>query len=127
MSQRGKAVRDQGRKELADAMAAAHGRHMIHVVRGELGRIEAAAVAAVDLNVEECRCYPAGRYIRRFRGKSANSSNSPVVANDFDWLTGRIMACMDSHGEQRPWCRCGFAHSERKANATTMPMRPATI
>ena len=60
-------------------------------------RIETDAAAAIDLQIEKRRRYPARRPIRnRFAGRT-HGDDPPRVAFDIDKFSGRVVAGADEH------------------------------
>src|SRR5262249_45398906 len=77
---------------------------LVNVVGRESFRAEVPAAAAVDLQIEEGRCYPvrlqvggAGGALRFRRG---DGTNEPVFAADIDPPAGRVVAGADPAGRR---------------------------
>src|SRR5438105_3560923 len=69
-----------------------------NVIHGQLIGVEAAAIAAVDLQIEERRCYPAGLNVRRLRTGAVQRLNDPMPNHNIDQLGGDIMSGSDFLG-----------------------------
>src|SRR5262249_4543995 len=114
-----------------DAVATANGNDVPHALGSQALRIEAVAVAAVDLQIEQRRRDPFGGQVgRRGRG-GLDEGDAAGGGDDVDQFAGEVMTSAEAHGESRDRgedgsCCCSDAtdpqryetHRRRSARAT---------
>src|SRR5260370_30494168 len=98
MSQRPKGVADERRTEAADAVLPTCRYDLTNALDGQLFRVEALAVATVDLEVKQGRRDPFCFIIRRCLRRRTNRRNSTLLAKDLQTDTGCVMTGLTTHG-----------------------------
>src|SRR5438105_4109601 len=79
--QRFERIGNERRTKSADTMCAANANHMANVIGAKLRRVEADAVAAIDLQIEQRRRDPAG-FAVGYSGRRTKSGNAAILADD---------------------------------------------
>jgi len=97
MDQRLGGVGDERRTKPDDAVTVAHGDDVTDLVHGQFGRVEAVAVAAVDLQIEEGGRDPAGFEVGGFLSRRTHVGYPLGVHADIDQLGGGVILGTDAH------------------------------
>ena len=98
MSQRPKGVADERRTKAADAVLPAYRYDLTNALDGQLFRVEALAVATVDLEVKQGRRYPFCFVIRCCWRRGTNRTNSTLLAKELKRDTRCVMTGVNTHG-----------------------------